>query len=123
MIFSHPVLEALVIKVNAKHVNRRSSAMPDVDKMSQRSARRIFPWLSAATVERNIHIHRNVIDGASSRCNLLNIFGIGPSLENLFGIHVVAKHLCPRLAFPYRLEFFADIRMKRLFVLVQIVGQ
>ena len=98
--------------------------MPQVNKMSQRTARRILPRLPVAAVESHINVHWQIVDFTSRLGYLLHIGGVGPRLEDLLRIDVIPKQLRPvGTRFSLRLQFLFQIRVQRLLMPLQIVGQ
>ena len=124
VVFCQPRLDALVVDIHPQHIDRWSPTMPQVNKMSQRTARRILPRLPVAAVESHINVHWQIVDFTSRLGYLLHIGGVGPRLEDLLRIDVIPKQLRPvGTRFSLRLQFLFQIRVQRLLMPLQIVGQ
>lgn len=66
-----------------QQVYTRSTLMPEVDEMRQRTRRRIFTWSTATTVHGSIHVERHIMN---LTCCLSKMFSSGhivASLNNL----------------------------------------
>ena len=126
IILCHPIFEPVIVKVGSQQINAWSSTMPDVDKMSQRTGRRIFSGLASAAVHGSIDVKGKIVNGTGGLGQLLDIFGKVISHEDFIGVNIVAKSDRPIVS-PTKgclsVQLLLQPRMKRPFVGSQVINQ